>query len=56
MKYFNNNPQCEVYFQTVDNESGGLFSMGDVYIYPTIKEGVGLTITEAKYGYARCYH
>ena len=47
MKYFNNNPQCEVHFQTADNESGGLFSMGDVYIYPTIKEGIGLTITEA---------
>ena len=47
IKYFKSNPQCELRFQTADNKSGGLFSIGDVYIYPTIKEGVGLTITEA---------
>jgi len=47
IKYCNNNPKCEIRFQTADNSSGGLFSTGDVYIYPTIKEGVGLTITEA---------
>jgi len=47
VKYFESNPQCELRFQTADNKSGGLFSIGDVYIYPTIKEGVGLTISEA---------
>ena len=34
-------------FQTADNKQGGLFNLGDVYIYPTHMEGVGLTITEA---------
>ena len=47
MKYFETHPQCELRFQTADNAAGGLYSIGDVYIYPTIKEGVGLTITEA---------
>jgi len=47
LKYFEKNSQCEIRFQTADNSSGGLYSIGDVYIYPTIKEGVGLTITEA---------
>ena len=47
MKYFNNHPNCELSFKTADNTEGGLFNLGDVYIYPTTKEGVGLTITEA---------
>lgn len=47
VKYFKKNEKCEIRFQTADNSAGGLFSTGDVYIYPTIKEGVGLTITEA---------
>ena len=47
VKYFETHPQCELRFQTADNKVGGLFSTGDVYVYPTIKEGVGLTITEA---------
>ena len=47
VKYFETHPQCELRFQTADNAAGGLYSIGDVYIYPTIKEGVGLTITEA---------
>ena len=47
MKYFNNHPNCELSFKTADNTRGGLFNLGDVYIYPTTKEGVGLTITEA---------
>lgn len=34
-------------FKTADNEAGGLFSMGDVYVYPTRMEGIGLTITES---------
>jgi glycosyltransferase involved in cell wall biosynthesis len=34
-------------FETADNKKGGLFNLGDVYIYPTYVEGVGLTITEA---------
>ena len=46
-KYFKSNPQCELRFQTADNKDGGDFPMGDIYIYPTIKEGIGLTITEA---------
>lgn len=47
MKAFSANPRCELKFETADNETGGLFALGDVYIYPTVKEGVGLTITEA---------
>ena len=47
INYFNSNPQCEFHYKTANNESGGLYSMGDVYIYPTKKEGIGLTITEA---------
>ena len=46
-KYFEANPQCELRFQTADNQTGGNFCLGDVYIYPSIKEGIGLTITEA---------
>ena len=38
---------CELSFITANNKNGGLFNLGDVYIYPTTKEGVGLTITEA---------
>ena len=34
-------------FKTADNKKGGLFNLGDVYIYPTHMEGVGLTITES---------
>jgi len=47
LKYFQKNKNCELHFKTADNRNGGLFSLGDVYIYPTTKEGVGLTITEA---------
>ncbi len=47
VEQFGANPNCELRFQTADNSEGGLFSLGDVYIYPTTKEGVGLTITEA---------
>jgi len=47
LKYFKNHPNCEIYFKTADNSSGGLFDYGDVYIYPTTREGIGLTITEA---------
>lgn len=47
IEQFGKNPNCELRFQTADNSEGGLFSLGDVYIYPTNKEGVGLTITEA---------
>ena len=47
LKYFKGHPNCELLFKTADNSSGGLFNMGDVYVYPTTKEGVGLTITEA---------
>ncbi len=47
LKYFQSNLNCELRFQTADNTSGGLFSLGDVYIYPTLKEGVGLTISES---------
>ena len=47
IKYFASNPQCELRFQTANNKTGGNFSLGDVYIYPSIKEGIGLTITEA---------
>ena len=47
INYFNSNPQCEFHYKTANNESGGLYSIGDVYIYPTKKEGIGLTITEA---------
>ena len=46
-KYFEANPQCELQFRTADNMVGGNFFLGDVYIYPSIKEGIGLTITEA---------
>ena len=35
------------FYKTANNESGGLYSIGDVYIYPTTREGIGLTITEA---------
>lgn len=45
--YFEKHPNCDMRFQTADNNTGGNFSLGDVYIYPTTKEGVGLTITEA---------
>ena len=45
--YFNSNSQCEFHYKTANNESGGLYSIGDVYIYPTTREGIGLTITEA---------
>ena len=47
MKYFSSHPNCELNFITADNSKGGLFNLGDIYIYPTTKEGVGLTITEA---------
>ena len=47
VNYFHSNPQCEFHFETADNEIGGLYSIGDVYIYPTTREGIGLTITEA---------
>ena len=47
LRYFKNHPNCDLSFKTADNNSGGLFNIGDVYIYPTTKEGVGLTITEA---------
>tara|TARA_Y100000590_G_scaffold339179_1_gene386635 strand:- start:3692 stop:4816 length:1125 start_codon:yes stop_codon:yes gene_type:complete len=47
IKYFNTNPQCELIFKTANNEEGGNYCMGDVYIYPTTKEGIGLTITES---------
>ena len=46
-KYFNNHPNCKLYFETADNSLGGLFDYGDIYIYPTTREGIGLTITEA---------
>ena len=46
-KFFNQNKHCELLFKTADNNQGGLFNLGDVYIYPTHVEGVGLTITEA---------
>jgi len=47
VSFFNRHPKCELRFQTADNSQGGLFRLGDVYVYPTLKEGVGLTITEA---------
>ena len=47
IKYFQKNPSCEFSFKTADNTKGGLFSIGDIYVYPTWHEGVGLTITEA---------
>ena len=47
LKYFKNHPNCDILFKTADNSSGGLFDYGDVYIYPTTREGIGLTITEA---------
>ncbi|MDP7027979.1 MAG: glycosyltransferase [Candidatus Marinimicrobia bacterium] len=43
----NNISQCNFIIQTADNSKGGLFNKGDVYVYPTTMEGVGLTITEA---------
>ena len=46
-KYFNNHKNCELIFKTANNSKGGLFDLGDVYIYPTHMEGVGLTITES---------
>jgi glycosyltransferase involved in cell wall biosynthesis len=46
-RYFLKNPKCELIFRTADNRRGGLFTIGDVYVYPTVREGVGLTITEA---------
>jgi len=47
LKYFKRNPNCKIIFKTADNTKGGLFSLGDVYICPSLYEGVGLTITEA---------
>jgi len=47
IRKFNSNPNCELIFKTADNTKGGLFTLGDVYIYPTMMEGVGLTITES---------
>ena len=46
-KFTGRSPKDCYFVKTADNESGGNYSMGDVYIYPTIKEGIGLTITEA---------
>ena len=46
-KYFNNHKNCELIFKTANNSQGGLYNLGDVYIYPTHMEGVGLTITES---------
>jgi len=40
-------PRARFIIRTADNLQGGLFSLGDVYVYPTRREGVGLTITEA---------
>ena len=45
--FFNNHKNCDLIFKTADNKKGGLFNLGDVYIYPTHMEGVGLTITES---------
>ena len=45
--FFNNHNKCELIFKTANNKQGGLFNLGDIYIYPTHMEGVGLTITEA---------
>tara|TARA_A100001011_G_scaffold400536_1_gene515993 strand:+ start:7620 stop:8735 length:1116 start_codon:yes stop_codon:yes gene_type:complete len=47
IKFFNNHEKCELIFKTADNTKGGLFNLGDIYIYPTHMEGVGLTITES---------
>ncbi len=47
VRRFTADPRCELLFQTADNSAGGLFALGDVYVCPTVKEGVGLTITEA---------
>ena len=47
IKYFSKDSKCDLVFQTADNNKGGLFHLGQVYIYPTTKEGIGLTITEA---------
>ena len=47
IKYFNKHKNCKLIFETADNSRGGLFNLGDIYIYPTHVEGVGLTITEA---------
>ena len=47
IRRFATDPRCALHFQTADNTKGGLFALGDVYVYPTLKEGVGLTITEA---------
>ena len=46
-KFFKNHKNCELIFKTADNTKGGLFNLGDIYIYPTHMEGVGLTITES---------
>lgn len=46
-KYFNKNSNCRIVYKTADNSKGGLFNLGDIYVYPTRREGVGLTITEA---------
>ena len=46
LKNINGNNNCKIIFKTANNKSGGLFDLGDVYIYPTTMEGVGLTITE----------
>ena len=46
-KFFSKHKNCELLFKTANNTDGGLFNLGDVYIYPTHVEGVGLTITEA---------
>ncbi len=47
IRQFSANSRCEFTFETADNRAGGLFTLGDVYIYPSLREGVGLTITEA---------
>ncbi len=45
--YFRKHTNCEIIFKTADNQKGGLYSLGDIYVYPSMREGIGLTITEA---------
>ena len=47
LKAINNNNNCEIIYKTANNQKGGLYNLGDIYIYPSTMEGVGLTITEA---------
>ena len=47
LKAINYNHNCEIIYKTANNQAGGLYNLGDIYIYPSTMEGIGLTITEA---------